>query len=128
MARILPAPIGAPLDEQLSEEQRQRHAARIQELDVALQEQLDVARAGWGDKYVQRVHEKGKLTTWERIEALKDPGSEVRAFGSLVNWGREFAGSRRAAPGAGVVTAFVQVAGRTTIVIANDNTVASGAW
>ncbi|MHC4894173.1 MAG: acyl-CoA carboxylase subunit beta, partial [Planctomycetota bacterium] len=31
-------------------------------------------------------------------------------------------------PGAGVVTVFARVAGRWTVVIANDNTVASGSW
>jgi 3-methylcrotonyl-CoA carboxylase beta subunit len=48
--------------------------------------------------------------------------------GTLVNWGRDFPGSRRKAPGAGVVTAFCRVASRWVMVIANDNTVASGAW
>jgi len=45
-----------------------------------------------------------------------------------VNWGRDFPGSKRRAPGAGVVTAFCRVEGRWVMVIANDNTVASGAW
>ena len=27
--------------------------------------------AGWGEEYVERVHAKGKLTTWERLEILK---------------------------------------------------------
>mgnify|MGYP002056550585 CR=1 FL=1 len=81
--------------------------------------------AGWGAKY---AHRKGKMTTGERIEALIDEGTTPMAVGTLVNWGREFAGSRRKAPGAGVVTAFCQVQGRWVMVIANDNTVASGAW
>src|SRR5690606_19506447 len=69
-----------------------------------------------------------KWTTWERIDALKDPGSEVFEVGTLVNWGRSFQGSKRQAPGAGVVTCFVRVHDRWCIAIANDNTVASGAW
>ncbi|MCB9794186.1 MAG: propionyl-CoA carboxylase [Alphaproteobacteria bacterium] len=128
MARLIPEPIGAPLDQQLADEQRARYAARVAELDAALAEKLAVVRAGWGEKYVDRVHAKGKLTTWERVALLADEGSEVRPFGSLVNWGRAFAGSSRKAPGAGLVTAFVQVEGRLTVVIANDNTVASGSW
>ena len=128
MARTPLEPIGRPLDELLGDADQKAKSARMDELDRALAEKLDVVRAGWGDKYVDRVHAKGKLTTWERLELLKDDGSRVFPFGSLVNWDREFAGSRRKAPGAGVVTAFVQVHGRWTIVVANDNTVASGSW
>ncbi|MFO0004660.1 MAG: carboxyl transferase domain-containing protein, partial [bacterium] len=49
-------------------------------------------------------------------------------IGTLVHWGRDFPGSERQAPGAGVVTAFARVEGRWVVIIANDNTVASGAW
>ncbi len=41
----------------------------------ALEERRAEVRAGWGEKYVERVHEKGKLTTRERIERLKDAGT-----------------------------------------------------
>ena len=101
------------------------NASHLASLEDALREKRDVVREGWGP---ERVHRKNKMTTWERIEALKDPGTEVFCVGTLVNWGRDFAGSRRPAPGAGVVTAFVRVENRWTVVIANDNTVASGAW
>lgn len=94
-------------------------------LGQALDEKRRVVREGWG---AERVHRKGKLTTWERIERLVDEGSDVLPVGTLVNWGRDFAGSKRQAPGAGVVTAFGQVHGRWVMIIANDNTVASGAW
>lgn len=109
-------PVGADADE---------NRAHLASLEAALEEKRAVVRAGWGP---ERVHRKAKLTTWERIEAIKDPGSEVFSVGTLVNWGREFPGSRRQAPGAGVVTAFVRIADRWTVLIANDNTVASGAW
>ena len=39
-----------------------------------------------------------------------------------------FGPDKRTSPGAGVVTAFVRIEGRLTMVIANDNTVASGSW
>ena len=92
---------------------------------VRLDEKRQAVRAGWG---AERAHRKGKLTAWERIEALVDSGTEVFPVGSLVNWGRDFPGSKRQAPGAGVITAFCTVHGRRVMVIANDNTVASGAW
>jgi len=128
MARILVHPLGHELDTLVGPGERAAAVERSDTLDGALQEKLDVVHDGWGAKYVDRVHEKGKLTTWERIQALIDDGTEVFEVGTLVNWARDFAGSRRQAPGAGVVTCFARIHGRWTVVIANDNTVASGAW
>ncbi|MEM6294354.1 MAG: carboxyl transferase domain-containing protein, partial [Myxococcota bacterium] len=84
--------------------------------------------AGWGEKYVGRVHAKGKLTARERLEAIKDAGSKSYEVGTFVNYGLEFGDKGLKSPGAGVVTAFAQVHGRWCMVIANDNTVASGSW
>ncbi len=128
MARILVHPVGHELDSLVGEKERDAAVARSERLDGALREKLDVVHEGWGQSYVDRVHEKGKLTTWERIHALVDEGTEVFEVGTLVNWGRDFPGSKRQAPGAGVVTCFARIHGRWTVVIANDNTVASGAW
>lgn len=107
---------GAALDE---------NRAHVAAVDAALDEKRAVVKHGWGP---EKVHRKGKLTTWERIEVLVDPGTRVFSLGTLVNWGRDFPGSRRQAPGAGVVTAFGRIEGRQVMIIANDNTVASGAW
>jgi acetyl-CoA carboxylase carboxyltransferase component/biotin carboxyl carrier protein len=128
MAKLLLHPIGAPLSESLGADDQAANAAHIGQLEQALDEKVAQVHAGWGDKYVKRVHQKGKMTTWERVERLIDDGTEVFEVGTLVNWGREFPGSRLPAPGAGVVTCFARVHGRWVIVIANDNTVASGAW
>ena len=43
--------------------------------------------AGWGDKYIERVHDKGKLTARERVARLIDPGSPVYEVGTFVNHG-----------------------------------------
>jgi 3-methylcrotonyl-CoA carboxylase beta subunit len=128
VARLWLYPVGEDLDAGLGAGEQTRNADHMAGLDAALAEKLAVTRSGWGDKYVQRVHDKGKLTTWERIDRLKDPGGEVFEFGTLVNWDVDFKGSRKAAPGAGVVTALVRVHDRWCVVIANENTVASGAW
>ena len=116
-------PIGSALQGGAAE--HAAHESHHRDLGQALDEKRTVVRAGWG---AERVHKKGKWTTWERIDALVDPGTTPRCVGSLVNWGRDFPGSKRQAPGAGVVTAFCQVQDRWVMVIANDNTVASGAW
>jgi len=115
--------VGGPIDTPRAE--RDQNRAHHDALGEALESKREVVRAGWG---AERAHRKGKLTTLERIEILKDPSSPIYPVGTLVNWGREFPGSKRRAPGAGVVTAFVQVHKRWVMVIANDNTVASGAW
>jgi len=119
-------PIGRPraafLDDLVYEEQRAEQAA----LEARLEERRADVRAGWGEKYVDRVHKKGKLTARERVDALKDPGTRIFEIGTFVNHDRQFGKLR--SPGAGVVTAFATVEGRHVMLIANDNTVASGAW
>ncbi|MDP2305929.1 MAG: carboxyl transferase domain-containing protein [Pseudomonadota bacterium] len=122
MAFVPLRPIGTPLPAPPAS--AARNAAREATLAAAQAE----VRAGWGPQAAARVREKGKLPTWDRIERLVDPGTEVLPVGSYVNWGRDFRGSKRRAPGAGVVTAWCTVEGRRVIVIANDNTVASGSW
>lgn len=128
MARVLRHGIGQPLESLLGAEERAANAAFMGQLDADLQAKVTTTHEGWGAAYVDRVHEKGKWTTWERVHALIDPGTEVFEVGTLVNWGRSFPGSKLQAPGAGVVTCFARIQGRWTVIIANDNTVASGSW
>lgn len=126
MAKVLLRPIGTELrDSDLREGQRERMGA----LDARLRERRAEVRAGWGEKYQERVRAKGKRTAWERVEALADDPKKVRPLNSFVNYGEIFGGERgRPSPAAGVVTAFVPVEGRWVVCIANDNTVASGSW
>ncbi|HXI04685.1 MAG TPA: carboxyl transferase domain-containing protein [Candidatus Saccharimonadales bacterium] len=126
MAKVILEPVGSPLEKFLAPGERAANESHMAGLREALAAKRAEVRAGWGDEYVKRVHEKGKLTTWERIEKLKDPGTEVLPVGTLVNYGLLF--GKRPSPGAGVVTAYVRVEGLWTVVIANDNTVASGSW
>ncbi|MEZ4288209.1 MAG: carboxyl transferase domain-containing protein [Polyangiales bacterium] len=72
------------------------------------------------------MHEKRKLTTRERIERLKDDGAEIFELGMFVNDGVAF--GKLQSPAAGVVTVITRIHDRLCMVIANDNTVASGAW
>ena len=76
MAKILLHPIGRELDAVLGESEAEVNRTYNAAKDDELAEKLAATHAGWGDKYVSRVHAKGKLTAWERIERLKD---EVRA-------------------------------------------------
>jgi acetyl-CoA carboxylase carboxyltransferase component len=128
MAKVILHSIGSALDKALDPAEAKKNAEHLAELEAALDDKRAWVRAGWGDEYVDRVHTKGKLTAWERIERLMDAGSTVHPVGTLVNHGLRFGPDERSSPGAGVITAFVRVAGRITMVIANDNTVASGSW
>ena len=126
MARVPLTPIGEPRERVVDE---RTYREQLEELG-ALESQLDSRRAevhdGWGEKYRDRVHAKGKLTARERVERLKDDDSPIHEVGTFVNYGEKF--GKLTSPGAGVVTAFVRIHGLWCMVIANDNTVASGAW
>lgn len=126
MAHVPVVPIGKDresiLDRSTFERQQAGHTPLVDKLEAGRSQ----VQAGWGDKYVDRVHEKDKLTTRERLDRLKDPGTRLFEVGTFVNHGVDFNGL--SSPAAGVVTAFAQIEGRWCVVIANDNTVASGAW
>jgi acetyl-CoA carboxylase carboxyltransferase component len=130
MAKVLLQSIGSPLESFMKVEESGANSKAMEILEVELSSKRSDVRNGWGKEYVDRVHKKGKLTAWDRIEFLKDPGTVILPIGTFVNFGREFGDGKekKESPGAGVVTAFVQVENRHTMVIANDNTVASGAW
>ncbi len=128
MAKVALEPIGEALERCVEPAAAEENASALRSLNEALRARRDEVRSGWGPEYAQRVHDKGRLTTWERIERLKDPGIPVLPIGTLVNYGITFGEKNQTSPGAGVVTAFVRITGRLAVVIANDNTVASGSW
>ena len=128
MAKVLLEAIGRDRDSILDEasygRQKDLMTAREERFVSAFSDVAD----GWGDKGRARVHRKGKLTTWERLDRLKDDDAPLLPIGTLVNYGLKFGEREQTSPGAGVVTAFTRVEGRWVVVIANDNTVASGSW
>jgi len=120
-------PIGKARAKALDERTFAEHRQAVADLESMLDSRRAEVHEGWGKKYIDRVHDKGKLTARERLHSLIDPGSPIYEVGTFVNYGESYAGEA-VSPGAGVVTAFAKVAGRFCMVIANDNTVASGAW
>ncbi len=105
-----------------------RSAERLAELERTLRERRAEVQAGWGPKYAERIAKKGKLTSRQRLERIADPDTETFEVGTFVNYGEEFGPKKLRSPGAGVLTAFARIEGRWCMVIANDNTVASGSW
>ena len=128
MAKVILHPIGTSVEEAIDQKVYRENSERMEKLNEVLFGHREEIRAGWGSEYVERVHAKGKLTTWERLEILKDPGTTIFPLNTFVNYGLEFGHPPRTSPSAGVITVFARVHGRLTVVIANDNTVASGSW
>jgi acetyl-CoA carboxylase carboxyltransferase component len=126
MAKVPLNPLGSPRDAVLDQSSYDKNFAAMRAKDAELERRRAEVHAGWGEKYLERVHAKGKLSSRERIELLKDAGTKIREVGTFVNDGRKF--GKLSSPAAGVVTAYCRIAGRWAMVIANDNTVASGSW
>ncbi|MBX3272404.1 MAG: propionyl-CoA carboxylase [Sandaracinaceae bacterium] len=124
MAHVPLRPIGSGERPPASE----RSERRLAELEATLRARREEVQAGWGAAYAARVTQKGKWTTRERLARLADPGTTPFEVGTFVNYGETFGDKHLSSPGAGVVTAFARVEGRWCMVIANDNTVASGSW
>ena len=103
MAHVKLAPIGSPRDAFLDARAFEETRDALAQLEARIEHHRAKARAGWGPKYEERVHEKGKLTARERIEALVDPGTRLFEVGTLVNDSLTF--GELTSPGAGVVTA-----------------------
>ena len=77
-----------PIGSDISSNQQNRESTSVKE-DVLLSHR-EVVHQGWGQKYIDRVHKKGKMTTQERIAYLIDEGTSYFEVGTLVNWGRVF--------------------------------------
>ena len=127
MAHVPLVPIGAPREKLSDERTFAEHRATLATLEKKLEARRAEVQAGWGPKYVDRVHQKGKLTARERLAKLADAGTTPHELLTFVNYGDTFEGGLTS-PAAGVVTAIARIEGRLAMVIANDNTVASGSW
>jgi acetyl-CoA carboxylase carboxyltransferase component len=88
---------------------------------VRLEEQLELAVAGGGERYVQRHRDRGKLPVRERLELLLDPDSPFLELSALAAWGTDFT------VGASVVTGIGVVSDVECVIIGHDPTVRGGA-
>jgi acetyl-CoA carboxylase carboxyltransferase component len=83
-------------------------------------EQLALACAGGGERYVARHRSRGKLLVRERVELLLDTDSAFLELSPLAGWGSEFS------VGASVVTGIGVVSGVECVLVAHDPTVRGG--
>src|SRR3954471_15095122 len=86
-----------------------------------LETHLDAARAGGGEKYVERHKTRGKLLPRERIELLVDRDSAFLELSPFAAYGSSYP------VGASIVTGVGVVEGVECMLIANDPTVRGGA-
>jgi acyl-CoA carboxylase subunit beta len=86
-----------------------------------LDEALAAARAGGGERYVQRHRDRGRLLPRERVELLLDPDTPFLELSSLTAQGTEYHVGGSGVTGIGVVS------GVECVVQASDPTVKGGA-
>lgn len=91
-----------------------------------LNKRIDVISKGGGQKRIDVLHEKGKLSARERINYLIDKNSDTIEIGVFAGDGmyEEYGGC----PSGGVVVVVGYVGGRQCVIVANDATVKAGAW
>jgi acetyl-CoA carboxylase carboxyltransferase component len=92
-------------------------------MEAALAEvgaQLDIARGGGGERYVERHRERGKFLARERIELLLDRDAPFLELAPLAAWGTDYT------VGASLVAGIGVVHGVECMVSANDPTVRGG--
>src|SRR5580692_12679948 len=97
------------------------NARALTEAVAMVDEQLAVARAGGGERYVARHRERGKLLARERIELLLDRDTAFLELAPLAAWGTEYTVGASSVVGIGVVE------GVECLISAHDPTVRGGA-
>src|SRR5215475_293990 len=86
-----------------------------------LDEALEAARAGGGERYATRHHARGKLLPRERIELLVDRDAPFLELCPVAAWGTDYP------TGASTVGGIGTVEGVDCMIIASDPTVRGGA-
>ncbi len=92
-------------------------SALLDEIDV----QLELARAGGGERSVERLRKRGKMLVRERIEMVLDRDSPFLELSPLAGWGTDYNVGGGFAMGIGIVS------GVECIIAANDPSVLGGA-
>ena len=91
-----------------------------------LEEKRKKIEEGGGPEKVEKQHKKGKLTAWERIELLADPGSFTE-FGEFVKTRSIYFGlDKMFIPRDGIITGVATVNGRRVALYAQDFTTLGG--
>ncbi|PLV56832.1 acyl-CoA carboxylase subunit beta [Thermotoga sp. SG1] len=81
---------------------------------------------GGGPEKVEKQHRAGKLTAWERLELLLDPGSFVEIDKLVEHRNTYFGLDKMRLPRDGVITGIGEINGRKVAVFSQDFTVMGG--
>jgi len=98
-------------------------------MDELLKEMLrreEAARAGGGQRAIEKEHGKGKMTARERLDMLFDKGTFFEVGLLARHRCRDFGLAEKGLPGDGVVTGCGLVEGREVFAFAQDATVMGG--
>src|SRR5580698_1979873 len=109
MAKLNLYPIGSALNQQIPD-------PNILEKEALLEKKREEIKEGWGKAYQKRVLDKKKMTAHERIIALADDKNKILFINTFVNYGVHYGEENKICPNAGVITAFIKVHNRWTIV------------
>jgi len=93
-----------------------------------LRSQEEKIRQGGGLKMIERQHSLNKLTAWERIERLVDPGTFYDIDALAKSPATAFGMDKRETPAEGVICGYGKIAGREVVVYASDFTVMAGSF
>ena len=91
-----------------------------------LKKRFAKVKLGGGQKRIDKLHEKGKMTARERIDYLFDNKSKSIEIGSFA--GDLMYEEHGGCPSGGVVVKIGYISQKQCIVVANDATVKAGAW
>ncbi len=91
-----------------------------------MQYRLEKIALGGGQKRIDKLHSRGKMTARERINYLIDDDSTFLELGAFA--GFEMYAEYGGCPAGGVVVGIGYVKERQCIIVANDATVKAGAW
>jgi len=83
---------------------------------------------GGGPELIEKQHARNKLTAWERVEKLLDPGTFYDIDSFAKSQFTAFGMDKKETPADGVICGYGKIAGREVIIYAVDFTVMAGAY
>ncbi len=92
----------------------------------SLRQRFAKVKLGGGQKRIEKLHSKGKMTARERINYLLDKDAKCIEIGAFA--GEDMYEEHGGCPSGGVVVKIGYIEGKQCIVVANDATVKAGAW
>ncbi|WP_158837232.1 acyl-CoA carboxylase subunit beta [Polaribacter sp. L3A8] len=95
-------------------------------LSSDLRKRFAKVKLGGGQKRIDKLHKKGKMSARERVDYLLDSNSKSIEIGAFA--GEDMYAEHGGCPSGGVVVKMGYIKGKQCIVVANDATVKAGAW